>query len=85
MLYHLQRGYARGRDRSILQVVGLGSELDAGDDEPNAVIGPRVSPRPETGAHDCGSGGERRYPICASGGNVEVLAEVDNGLNSLSN
>jgi len=36
-----------------------------------------VSPRVEASAHDCGSGGVRGDPVCASGGGVAVSPQVD--------
>ena len=55
-------------------------ELDAGGHESIAVIRACLSSHPQTCAHHCGSGGERRYPICAFGGGVTISSEDHDGV-----
>jgi len=44
------------------------SVLDAFGDDAVESVSARLSPHPQTCAYDCGSGGERRDPVRASGG-----------------
>ncbi len=55
--YCLQCRYACGGDPAVLQIARRWSKPDASSDEPTQLVGASISSYPETGTHDCGSGG----------------------------